>query len=122
MNLKLYDIFKSLYRWKYRIVAVVILAFFAARLYVGTIQSSSGKVLIQYNDESISNGTFPDGSEFDQYQIASPEVLQNVINALGLTDTVETLRRRIDVSPVIPNAVQELQKAKNRTEERHPNR
>lgn len=124
MNLKLYDISKSLYRWKYRIVAVVILAFFAARLYVGTIQSSSGKVLIQYNDESISNGTFPDGSEFDQYQIASPEVLQNVINALGLTDTVETLRRRIDVSPVIPNAVQELQKAKNKDGEEyeyHPN-
>lgn len=112
MNLKLFDIFKYLLKWKYRIIAVVILAFFAARLYVDRIQTSSAKVIIKYNDEEISDGKFPNGEAFDQYQIASPEVLQNVINSLGLDDSVETLRRRIDVSPIISSAVQELKAAK----------
>lgn len=112
MNIRLFDIFKSLFKWKYRIIAVIILSYFAARYYVGTIQSSSGQVILKYNDACISEGTFPDGSTFDQYQIASPEVLQNVINTLGLSDTVEALRRRITVSPIVPSSVQELQAAK----------
>lgn len=112
MNLKLFDIFKYLLKWKYRIIAVVILAFVAARLYVDRIQTSSAKVIIKYNDSQISEGTFPDGETFDQYQISSPEVLQNVINALGLGDSVEALRRRIDVSPIISSSVQELKAAK----------
>lgn len=112
MNLKLIDLFKYLLKWKYRIAAVVLLAFFAARYYVGTIQTSVGRVVIQYNDAEISNGTFPDGETFDQYQIVSPEVLQNVINSLGLSDSVESLRRRIEVSAIVPTSVQELKTAK----------
>ncbi len=112
MNLKLTDIFKYLLKWKYRIIAVIILVFFAARFYVDTIQTSVGEVIIKYNDAEISDGKFPDGSAFDQYQIASPEVLQNVINELGLKDSVETLRRKIEVTPITPAAVQELQAAK----------
>ena len=112
MNLKLVDILKYLLKWKYRIIAAVILAFFASRLYVDTIQTSVGKVVIQYNDADISDGKFPDGSEFDQYHIASPEVLQNVISTLGLDDSVESLRRRIDVSPIVPSSVDELKAAK----------
>lgn len=112
MNLKLFDIFKTLLKWKYRIIAVVILAFVGARFHVDRIQTSSAKVIIKYNDEAVSKGEFPDGEAFDQYQISSPEVLQNVINTLGLSDSVETLRRRIDVSPIISSSVQELKAAK----------
>lgn len=112
MNLKLSDIFKYLLKWKYRIAAAVILAFFGARFYVGTIQTSVGRVVIKYNDAEISEGKFPDGKDFDQYQLVSPEVLQNVINDLKLDDSVESLRRRIDVSPIIPTSVQELKTAK----------
>ena len=112
MNLRLIDIFKSLLKWKYWIAAVVILAFFAARYYVSSIQTSVGRVVIQYNDASVSNGQFPDGEAFDQYQIVSPEVLQKVINSLGLSDSVESLRRRIEVSAIIPSSVQELKTAK----------
>lgn len=120
MNLRLYDIFGYLLKWKYRIVAVVILAFFAARYYVGTIQTSNGQVVIRYNDDSVSaEGKFPDGSTFDQYHIASPEVLQNVINHLGLKSSVETLRRRIDVSPIVPNSVQEMKAAKTKDGEEY---
>lgn len=112
MNLKLFDIFKTLLKWKYRIIAVVILAFVGARFHVDRIQTSSAKVIIKYNDEAVSKGEFPDGEAFDQYQISSPEVLQNVINTLGLSDSVEALRRRIDVSPIISSSVQELKAAK----------
>ena len=112
MNLKLVDIFKYLLKWKYRIIAALILAFFASRMYVNTIQTSVGKVVIKYNDSDISEGKFPDGSEFDQYHIVSPEVLQNVINTLGLDDSVNSLRRCIDVSPIVPSSVDELRAAK----------
>lgn len=123
MNLRLIDIFKYLFKWKYRIIAAIILSFFAARFYVSSIQTSVARVVIEFNDTSVSNGTFPNGSEFDQYQIVSPEVLQNVINALDLKDSVESLRRRITVTPIIPKAVDELRaaKAKNGEEyEYHP--
>ena len=38
--------------------------------------------------------------------------MQNVINELDLKDSVETLRRKIEVTSITPAAVQELQAAK----------
>lgn len=124
MNISIWDIFKYLYKWKFLIILAAVISVFLAYGYVNRGQTYNSTAVIQLNDSCISRGQAPDGTDYDYNEIVSPVVMTNVIEELGLSKTVDSLRTRITVSPIIPNSEKEIQESKEKLGENyeyHPN-
>ena len=124
MNITIWHIFKYLYKWKFVIIAAVLLSYFAAFCYVNNHQTYNAQVIIEFNDDCISEGKAPDGKEFEPYEIVSPNVLTNVIKDLSLKKTVNSIRSRIKINSIIPDSEKELKESKIKQAqeyEYHPN-
>ena len=119
MNISVWDLFKYLYKWKYIIAIVVALSMGMGYLYVERGQTYSATAIIQLNDACITEGKAPDGSKYDCYEIVSPNVLTDVIRELSLKKTVDSLRTRITVAPIIPETEKEIQESKEKSGEKH---
>jgi len=119
MNISIWDIFKYLFKWKFVIAISVVIAAVLAYMYVDNKQSYNSTVIIQLNDKSIQNGNAPDGTVYDYYEIVSPNVLTEVIEELSLKKTVDSLRERVTVTPIIPESEKEIQKSKEKDGEKH---
>lgn len=120
MKIKIWDIFKWVFKWKHIIVFAVILGVLASVLFVRFTQSYTSQVIIRYNDKCISEGRTPDEKAFDPYEIASPDVLTEVISDLSLDMTVDNIRSKITVTPIIPESVMAMQEAKVKLGEEYP--
>lgn len=112
MKIKIWDIFKWVFKWKQLIIFAVIIGTLASVAFVRFTQSYSSQVIIRYNDACIARGKTPTEKTFDPYEIASPDVLTEVINDLTLNMTVDNIRSKITVTPIIPESVIALQEAK----------
>lgn len=119
MNISIWDIFKYLLKWKFVIAVTVVISAILAYVYVDGQQSYNSTVIIQLNDKSILNGNAPDGTVYDYYEIVSPNVLTDVIEELSLKKTVDSLRERVTVTPIIPESEKEIQKSKEKDGEKH---
>lgn len=119
MNISIWDIFKYLYKWKIFIAFAAIIAVLCAYVYVNRGQTYNANAVIQLNDSCILRGEAPDGTKYDYNEIVSPVVMTNVIEDLGLNKTVDSLRTRITVSPIIPNSEKEIQESKEKLGEKH---
>ena len=112
MNISIWDIFKYLYKWKIVIAGVVLISFLLAVFYVNGKQTYNSQIVLKFNDSCISEGKLPDGSAFDAYGIVSPNVLTQVIGDLSLKKTVDSIRSRVTVTPIIPESEKEIQESK----------
>lgn len=124
MNISIWDLFKYVYKWKFVIIALIIVSMLAGYVYVAANQTYTASTIIKLNDECVSDGHSPDGGDFDCYEIVSPNVLTDVINELGLDKTVDSLRTRITITPIIPDSETKIQESKEKTGEKydyHPN-
>ncbi len=119
MNITIWDLFKFLYKWKLAIVTAVIVASVATYGYVNVKQTYNSTAIVQLNDACILNGNAPDGTKFDYNEIISPNVLTDVIDELSLKKTVDSLRTRITITPIIPNAEKEIKEAKEKDGEKY---
>lgn len=112
MKIKIWDIFKWVFKWKFVIAFAVIIGVLASVLFVRSSQSYTSQVIIRYNDKCISEGMNPNNEAFDPYEIASPDVLTAVISDLSLDKTVDNIRSKVKVTPIIPESETALQAAK----------
>ena len=120
MSITIWDLFKYLFKWKILIIAVLILSFVAATLYVDSRQTYSAKVIIQYNDSCISDGKTLDGNLFDANEIKAPKVILNVLQELGYENKkIESVRENISISPITPKTVENLKEAKEKLGEEY---
>ncbi len=94
-----------------RILAVVIAAVALAGVYTDRIQTYTSQTIIKFNDACVSKGTFPDGTLFNVYDLASPKVIQRALDKLKLKATVDDVRSKIIITPIIPDSVTEIRKA-----------
>lgn len=118
MNMKLSNVISTLYSWKIRILAVIIIAVFLSNMYVDGIQTSGAQTIIKFNDSVISNGVFPDGRQFDANEISTPKVIQRVVDKLGISRTVDDIRSHITITPIIPDSITEIKEAKEKDGEK----
>lgn len=75
-------------------------------------ESKSAKTIVSFNFEGIEEHLNPDKSKFDPYQIATPYILNDVINKLSLEGKISpnTIRSLVEMSPIIPNSILEKEK------------
>ncbi len=111
MNLSIFSLFKCLLRWKVRILAAVIAAVLLAGMYADSIQTYTSQTIIKFNDASVAGGTFPDGTAFNVYDLASPKVIQRALDNLKINRTVDNVRAKITITPIIPDSITEIKKA-----------
>ena len=104
MKFSIWDIFKYIYKWKFVIIITALVSFLISIAYVEIFQSYNAQVVIRYNDSSIARGKTPDEKDFDPYEIVSPDVITAVINDLSLSETVDSIRSRVTINAVIPDA------------------
>lgn len=119
MNISVWDLFKYIFKWKFIICVVVIAAVLCGYVYVQRGQTYSATAIIRLNDSCILEGKAPDGKVYDSYEIVSPNVLTEVIEELALSKTVDSLRTRITVTPIIPETEKEIRESKEKTGEKH---
>lgn len=119
MNISVWDLFKYIFKWKFIICIVVIVAMLGGYIYVQRGQTYSATAIIRLNDKCILDGKAPDGKTYDSYEIVSPNVLTEVIEELSLAKTVDSLRTRITVSPIIPESEKEIKESKEKNGEKH---
>ncbi|HBA93376.1 MAG TPA: hypothetical protein DCZ02_02030, partial [Ruminococcaceae bacterium] len=101
-----------IYKWKFVIIITVLVSFLISIAYVELFQSYNAQVVIRYNDSSISRGKTLDEKDFDPYEIVSPDVITAVINDLSLEDTVDSIRSRVTINAVIPDAELTIKESK----------
>ncbi len=67
----------------------------------------SAQLILAFKFNGIENHLNPDGTKFDPYQVASPYVLNDVINTLDLEGKISPneVRALIEVTPIIPEEV-----------------
>ena len=119
MNISVWDLFKYIFKWKFIICIVVIAAMLCGYMYVQRGQTYSATAIIRLNDDCILEGKAPDGKTYDSYEIVSPNVLTEVISELSLSKTVDSLRTRITVTPIVPDTEKEIRESKEKTGEKH---
>lgn len=113
MKINVWDLFKYVFKWKWLVVFAAVVSVFAAKLYVDKNQHIQSKIVIQYKDECIStDGTTPKGDPFEPYEIVSPDVLTGAIKDLGLSGSVDSIRSRITITPIIPESEKDMQASK----------
>ena len=119
MSITIWDIFKYIYKWKLAIALAVVISILGTYGYVNKKQTYNSTVILQLNDSCILNGNTPDGTKFDYNEIVSPNVLTDVIDDLSLKKTVDSLRTRISITPIIPNTEKEIKEAKEKDGEKY---
>lgn len=112
MKFSIWDIFKYIYKWKFVIIIVAVVSFLISIVYIETHQSYNAQTVIRFNDSSIARGKTPDEKDFDPYEIVSPDVITAVIKDLSLGETVDSIRSRVTINSVIPEAELKIKAAK----------
>ncbi len=120
MSISVWDLFKYLFKWKIFIALVTVAAFVMATLYVDRSQTYTSKVIIQYDDECISQGEALNGQAFDVNEIKSPTVILNVLKDLGYKNKkIESVRENITISAITPKTVENLKSANEKLGEEY---
>jgi len=119
MKITVWDIFKYIYKWKILILAFVAICLFGASVYVKQNQTYSGEIIIRYTDSNAKSGSTPDGSKLDVYEIIAPNIISGAISDLNIKSSVEAIRSRIVITPIIPDEVIELKKSKTKEGEEY---
>lgn len=119
MNISIWDIFKYIFKWKFFIIGAVIVSILLSYVYVNSNQTYSAAAVIQLNNECIKSGNAPDGTRYDYNEIVSPNVMTDVIEELGLSKTVDSLRTRITITPIIPDTETEIKESMEKEGEKY---
>ncbi len=119
MTITIWEIFKYIYKWKTLIVLITCAALAAAYLYVGRIQTFHSEIIIRYEDFNNETGLTNSGKEINVYEILSPNIIAEALDAMDSNQTVESVRSSMSITPIIPSDVSEIQEAKLKSGEEY---
>ncbi|MFA7637570.1 MAG: hypothetical protein WCX81_07385, partial [Monoglobales bacterium] len=119
MKITVWDIFKYINKWMSGIVAIVIMTVLVTGYYVNSNQTYIAETIIRYTDQNAKSGLTPDGKTLDVYEIIAPNIIEGALKDLNIKESVERIRSRIIITPIIPNEIVELKKSKNKEGEEY---
>jgi GGDEF domain-containing protein len=106
-----FQILRYLKKWWILIMLITALGCMGIYYYCSGKQSYSATVVIEYTSSQASEGLNPDGSAIDTSEIISAGIISNVIDSLGLSTNVESIRSKFTITPVIPDEEEDRQAA-----------
>jgi len=119
MKITIWDIFHYIYKWKIEIIAIILFTMLVTMWYVNSHQTYSAETIIRYTDQNARSGFTPNGSPLDVYEIISPNIISGALEDLNIKGSVEEIRSKIVINPIIPNEIVELKKSKNKEGEEY---
>ncbi len=117
MKITIWEVFKYIYKWKIGILLIVIISLLFVRVYVNRNQTYTAEIIIRYTDNNAKSGYTPNGEKLDVYEITSPTIILSALEDLNIKDSVEVIRSRVTITPIIPTEVLEIQKSKTKAGE-----
>ncbi len=117
------ELIQTILKGKYLIMAIVFMVTIATiggSIYVKN-NNEMVKQIISINFDGADSGQNPDGTAFDIDELRSTVVINKAIKELGLNDeiSVEDLRKRIDIRPIIPNDIAEIIESRRKSGEEY---
>lgn len=110
--LSVWNIIEYIYKRKILIAVIFIGSLLLGNWYVDRNQAYSAETVIQYIGTLAEEGLTENGKDLDPYEILSPNVVAAAIEDLGIKEDVDSIRKRITVTPIIPKDVQDLKEAR----------
>lgn len=101
--MKEFQILRYLSKGKFIIFIVALLGALGVYYYASSQQSYTATTTLQYANGAIVDGLAPNGSELDVSEIYSSTVIKGAIEDLGWNCTIDEVRSKIKVEPVIPD-------------------
>ena len=108
--MKEFQLLRYLSKGKFIILIVALLGASWVYFYANSQQVYTASTVIRYENDAIGQGLTPNGSKLDVSEIYSSTVIKGAIEDLGLNCTVDEVRSKVKVTPIIP-AEEEEKKA-----------
>ena len=105
--MKEFQLLRYLSKGKFIILIVAILGASWVYFYADSQQVYTATTVIRYANSAISDGLTPNGSKLDVSEIYSSTVIKGAIEDMGLNSTVDEIRSKVKVEPVIPEEEEE---------------
>ena len=105
--MKEFQLLRYLSKGKFLIVIVALLGAIGVYFYAGSQQVYTATTVIRYANGAISDGLTPNGEKLDVSEIYSSTVIKGAIEDLGLKCTVDEVRSKVKVTPIIPEEEEE---------------
>ena len=96
-----FQILRYLAKGKWLIFLVALAGALGVYYYANSNQTYTAVTAIRYSNDAINQGLTPNGSELDTSEIYSSTVISGAIEDLGLKCTVDEIRSKIKVEPII---------------------
>ena len=109
--MKEFQLLRYLSRGKFLILIVALVGAVWVYFYANSQQVYTASTVIRYENEAISQGLTPNGSKLDVSEIYSSTVIKGAIEDLGLNCTVDEVRSKVKVTPIIPAEEDEKKEA-----------
>ena len=100
--MKEFQLLRYLSKRKFLILIVALVGAIAIYYYANSKQVYTATTAIEYTNEAIKDGFTPNGAKLDVSEIYSSTVIKGAIEDLGLNASVDGVRSKIKVKPVIP--------------------
>ncbi len=100
--MKEFQLLRYLYKGRIVILIVALLGAVWVYSYANSQQVYTATTVIRYANGAISEGLTPNGSKLDVSEIYSSTVIKGAIEDLGLNSSVDEVRSKIKVRPIIP--------------------
>ncbi|MBQ7718630.1 MAG: diguanylate cyclase [Clostridia bacterium] len=98
-----FQILRYLAKGKLLIFIIALAGALGVYYYADSNQTYTAVTAIRYSNDAINQGLTPNGSELDVSEIYSSTVISGAIEDLGLQCTVDDIRSKIKVEPIIPD-------------------
>lgn len=99
--MKDFQILRYLSKGRWLILIVSLIGAVSVYFYASGNQQYTATTAIRYANSTISSGQAPDGSNLDVSEIYSSTVIKGAIEDLGLDCSVESIRSKVKVEPII---------------------
>ena len=109
--MKEFQLLRYLSRGKFLILIVALVGAVWVYFYANSQQVYTASTVIRYENDAISQGLTPNGSKLDVSEIYSSTVIKGAIEDLGLNCTVDEVRSKVKVTPIIPAEEDEKKEA-----------
>jgi diguanylate cyclase (GGDEF)-like protein len=105
--MKEFQLLRYLSKGKFIILIVALLGASWVYFYANSQQVYTATTVIRYANSAISEGLTPNGSKLDVSEIYSSTVIKGAIEDMGLNCTVDEVRSKVKVTPLVPEEEEE---------------
>ena len=110
--MKEFQLSRYLRKWWWIIAVLSVLSGLVFYILIASKQTYKAQTMIEYSNEQATDGLYPSGDKIDVEEIRSSSVIWNALDSIDRSDSVDLIRRRISISPVISDQDSALQAAK----------